>query len=241
MLFAIVVAGGSGTRFNSEAEKKPKQYTEINSEPVIYITVKNLLKFHRIKSVIICVRPDDLILCEKIFQKEISTDRVHITLGGNNRISSSVNGLSFIKNKFGNQCEFVMIHDAVRPLINYSVLNELIKKVELNSNCDGALPILSISEALKKIEGDKIVSANRNLYYIAQTPQIFRFNKIIKCIAENYRNDENNESFHDESDFMQKNGYIMTHVNGFRYNIKITTPEDLKIVNYLLINSINLN
>ena len=235
MIIAIVVAGGSGLRFrNAHNLGLPKQYCRIKDNQIVSLSVASLLNYSCVKAVVLCIRKEDFDLASQIFTKEISEKKVFLTVGGKNRIDSSMNGLFFIEDNFQKNCEFVMIHDAVRPLISQKLLHNLTEEMKKNLEIDGVFPALKVQDALKKVENNGICSVDRNEYMIAQTPQIFRFNKIVDCAKNNYSDKEDNSGLHDEVDFMQRNGYKIGIIEGCRRNIKITQPDDLALAEYFM-------
>jgi len=231
--FVIIVAAGNGTRFNNSNNERilPKQYIKINRKPIIKISVEKFLQNEKIDKIIIVIRPIDEQLIKNIFKKEIKSEKIFITYGGDERINSTTNGLLYIKQKFPNQCKYVMIHDSARPLVTDKIINDSINKIQ-NSDFDGIFPAIGINDALKNIHNHQIRSVDRNEYLITQTPQTFRFDKILNCITSHNDLKKNPKMTHDEIMFVEQYDCIIGHIHGCKQNIKITTQDDLELVKF---------
>ena len=233
-IFAIIVAGGSSARFNENNQSSiPKQYIKIFNIPIIKITVGKFISNQKINKIIIVIRQEDEQIINEIFQYEIESKKIHITHGGKERINSTINGLNYINANFPNQCNYVMIHDAARPLVSDKIIYDSINKIQ-NSNYEAVLPILNINEALKYIDDFKITSVNRNQYFTAQTPQTFRFNEIIECIEKYQNSNFDHKTIHDEIMLAEQYDLNIGYINGCKKNIKITTEDDLDFIEFLI-------
>jgi 2-C-methyl-D-erythritol 4-phosphate cytidylyltransferase len=233
-IFAIIVAGGSSARFNKNNQSSlPKQYIKIFNTPIIKITVEKFLSNQKINKIIIVIRKEDEQLINKIFQYEIESNKVFTTHGGKERINSTINGLNYINANFPNQCNYVMIHDAARPLVSDKIIDDSINKIQ-NSNYEAVFPIININEALKYIDDFKITSINRNQYFTAQTPQTFKFNAITECIEKYQNSNCDDKTIHDEIMLAEQYDLNIGYIDGCKKNIKITTEDDLGFVEFLI-------
>jgi len=218
--FVIIVAGGSGTRMGTEI---PKQFLELHGEPVLMRTIR---VFHQYD-------PDcELILVLPSAQQEYWAGLClkhefwlshQIVSGGETRFHSVRNGLAKVKGD-----GIVFIHDGVRPLVSRETIGRCFETAEKNGN---AIPVLAVSESLRKTEGNKNISVDRNLYFSVQTPQTFQSQQILDAFRQEY-----DPSFTDDASVAEKAGFSIQMVEGNRENIKITTPEDLIITRALLKN-----
>ena len=141
--------------------------------------------------------------------------------GGENRFKSVQNGLRYINNT-----GIVLIHDGVRPLISKKIIDTLIKKV---SNNHGVLPILPISESIRKINQSTSKSLNRKNYFKVQTPQCFIFENILKAYHQKYK-----QEFTDDASVFEAIGGKIITIEGEIKNIKITYPIDLILAESLI-------
>jgi len=212
---ALIVAGGSGERLG---EKTPKQFLLIKSKPILMHTIE---KFSHLDKIIVVISKNHtnqwIDLC-KLHNFKIDHKLVE---GGGNRFESVKNGLQHI-----NHTDVVLIHDGVRPLISKKIINNLIKKVEKNK---GVLPILPISESIRKVNQNSSNSLNRKNYFIAQTPQCFMFEEILEAYNQKYK-----DEFTDDASVFEAIGGKIITIEGEKENIKITYPIDLGLAENLV-------
>lgn len=215
--YAIIVAGGSGSRMKSDL---PKQFLQINNKPILMHTME---KFAIDNIEIILVLNVDfheywLKLC-----REYDFSIPHLLVnGGNNRFESVKNGLSKITSK-----SIIAIHDAVRPLISSDKIRFAFEKAEELGNA--VLSVVS-RDSVRRIQGDTSSIINRDEIHLIQTPQIFHSELLHKAYKERFRNE-----FTDDASVVERIGVKINLIEGEYTNIKITYPEDLKIATTLLL------
>jgi 2-C-methyl-D-erythritol 4-phosphate cytidylyltransferase len=213
---AIIVAGGTGTRMNADM---PKQFMLLANKPVMMHTLE---KFHKADCELIVVLNVDYHDLWKSLCKQHSFEISHTLIkGGRNRFESVKNGLKSISSN-----AFVVIHDAVRPLIDLDTINKAFDCAEKNGN---AVVVVPSRDSLRKLENDTSYSVPRSDYYIVQTPQIFEKNILDKAYKEEFRNE-----FTDDASVVEKLGIKIHLVEGKQSNIKITYSEDLEIAETLM-------
>lgn len=212
---ALIVAGGSGQRLG---EKTPKQFLLIKSKPILMHTIE---KFSHLDKIIVVISKNYtnewMDLC-KLHNFKVDHKLVE---GGGNRFESVKNGLQHI-----NHTDVVLIHDGVRPLISKKTINNLIKKVAKNK---GVLPVLPISESIRKVNQNSSNSLNRKNYFIAQTPQCFMFKEILEAYNQKYK-----DEFTDDASVFEAIGGKIITIEGEKENIKITYPIDLNLAENLV-------
>lgn len=212
---ALIVAGGSGQRLG---EKTPKQFLLIKSKPILMHTIE---KFSHLDKIIVVISKNYtnewMDLC-KLHNFKVDHKLVE---GGGNRFESVKNGLQHI-----NHTDVVLIHDGVRPLISKKTINNLIKKVAKNK---GVLPVLPISESIRKVNQNSSNSLNRKNYFIAQTPQCFMFKEILEAYNQKYK-----DEFTDDASVFEAIGGKIITIEGEKTNIKITYPIDLNLAENLV-------
>lgn len=215
---ALIVAGGSGKRMGNEI---PKQFIELKGKPILMHTIETFFNFsHDIETII--VLPEIQINgWKKICNKLDFTIPHFITEGGNTRFESVKNGLAMVS-----QEGIVFIHDGVRPFVSNATLTNCLNTAWEKGN---AIPVIPVSESLRKVVDEKNKAVDRRLYRMVQTPQTFH-SKIIKTA---YLQDYN-PLFTDDASVFESNGGIINLVPGNQENIKITYPEDLAIAKILL-------
>lgn len=216
--FAVIVAGGSGSRMGAEI---PKQFLELCGKPVLMRTIEAFFDFDP-DSEIILVLPDHQIdFWNKLCAAHSFEIKHLVTSGGETRFNSVRNGLSKI-----NENGIVFIHDGVRPLVNQETLKRCVEMAEKKGN---AIPVLPVNESLRKVEDDSNYSVDRSLYVGVQTPQTFRSEQILKAFQQEY-----GPLFTDDASVAEKAGFEIHLVEGNRENIKITTPVDLIVAEAIL-------
>jgi 2-C-methyl-D-erythritol 4-phosphate cytidylyltransferase len=216
--FVIILAGGKGSRMDSEI---PKQFIPILGKPVIMHTIEKFRSFDP-KIEIIVVLPEVHIDLWKEMCNEFKFDIVHsIARGGDERFHSVKNALSLVPEN-----SLVMIHDGVRPLVSHQSIDRVLQKA---SELGNAIPYIDINESIRKVGKTKSKSVNRNDYKIIQTPQAFKSDLIKSAYEQEYI-----DSFTDDASVLEAKGESINLVLGNTKNIKITRPVDLIITERLL-------
>ncbi|HEY9162700.1 MAG TPA: 2-C-methyl-D-erythritol 4-phosphate cytidylyltransferase [Desulfomonilia bacterium] len=206
---AIVVAGGSGKRFGGK-----KQFINLKGELVLKIAVKHF-DIPEIDRIIVVVPEEDVEVmqsCLNGFNNEIK-----IVPGGKARHDSVMNGLDAAGN-----CDVVLIHDGVRPFITFNLIKKLIKGTR---DADGCIPVLPVTDTIKIAENGFIMkTVPRENLFAVQTPQAFKMNKILDAHRMAMGRDYIPT---DDSILIEESGGTVRMVEGERFNIKITLPEDM--------------
>lgn len=216
--FVIIVAGGSGSRMGTEISK---QFLELCGKPVLMHTIQVFHDYDP-ESKMILVLPEDQQQFWKGLCLKHSFSLIHqIVSGGKTRFHSVLNGLSQIDGE-----GIVFIHDGVRPLVSKKTLDRCLEIARKSGN---AIPVLPVTESLRKLEGDKNISVDRSLYFSVQTPQTFRSEQILEAFKQDF-----DPAFTDDASVAEKAGFSIQMVEGNRENIKITTPTDLIIAEAFL-------
>jgi 2-C-methyl-D-erythritol 4-phosphate cytidylyltransferase len=209
--FALIVAGGSGTRMNNDV---PKQFIEVDGRPILMRVFDVFVKYDP-KIEIVLVLPEKQVgywnlLCEK-HNFEI---KHKIAFGGETRFESVKNGLDLIFEE-----GIVFIHDGVRPLVSVKTLENCFEAVLEKGN---ALPVVPVSESVRMVDKLENVAVDRSKYFLVQTPQTFKTQLIKKAYQQATSN-----AFTDDATVLENIGETIHLVNGNRENVKITFPEDL--------------
>jgi 2-C-methyl-D-erythritol 4-phosphate cytidylyltransferase len=215
---ALLVAGGSGRRMNSDV---PKQFISINGYPLLMYTLDVFYRYDQ-KIHIILVLPETQIqfwdtLCRK-YKFEI---RHQVKLGGKTRFHSVQNNLHDIPD----DC-LVAVHDGVRPLVSISTIDKCFKMAKKYGN---AVPCTEIPESLRKINKNGNIQIDRNEYRLIQTPQVFKGKLLKEAYMQNYR-----PQFTDDASVVETLGQTIHLVKGNPENIKITYPKDLILASSLI-------
>lgn len=216
----IVPSAGIGKRF----ENKDKLFLNLCGKPVIVHTLKIISKSSLISEIILVVHKTKINQAKSIIQK-YNLFKVKKVIGGGKTRQESV----YLGLQEASPCDYAVIHDGGRPLLN----DNLLKKVILGARKEGACcPIISAKDTLKEVE-DKFVkkTLNREKIYFAQTPQAFKYDLIIRAHKEAKKN-----NFHstDDASLVEKLGKNVKAIMGDEDNIKITTKEDMLFAEIVL-------
>lgn len=216
--YVIIPASGSGKRFTG---KTPKQFIKIAGKELISHTLEKFNSIKRIDSIIISTQKvffDRLIRI--VFENDIGKV-TKIVEGGEKRMDSVYNALMNLNCR---KNDFIMIHDAVRPFVSRDLIERLIKEAK---KYNSVIPGILISDTVKRTD-DKLIVQNtiprENLYRI-QTPQVFRYDILVKSFEKAYRD---NYIGTDEAAIVEYAGYKIKLTEGEDSNIKVTVKEDLK-------------
>jgi len=212
--YVIIAAGGGGSRFNSSL---PKQFVELEGIPMLMRTIEAFnLAIPKIQ--VIVVLPSEHIYLWEDLRKKYKLDISHqVVTGGETRFNSVKNGLAAIEDDEG----FVAIHDGVRPLVSKDLIKRIFNAAEEKGN---AIPVVNVTDSLRKVNGDANAPVNRDEFRVVQTPQCFELSSIKKSFNQPYSTE-----FTDEASVVESSGESINLVEGEPINIKITTPADLLI------------
>lgn len=219
----IIVAGGIGER---SGQMIPKQFVEILQKPIIIYSAEKFLEYNSNIHLIIVCHNQYIQHCQSIFEKYFHTIKYNIIEGGATRFHSVKNGLEFLHQK--NFEGIVAIHDAARPCISNQLIQKCFDTAQQKGN---AIPVIPLSESIRKIDGDKNTFVNRENLRIVQTPQCALFATIYKAFQQEYQ-----PIFTDEANVLENYGEKIHLIDGEKNNIKITYPIDFKLAEIILSN-----
>lgn len=218
--YAIIVAGGSGTRFGSET---PKQFLPLEGVPVLMRTIE---KFDKAGAAIVVVLPEEHQQMWIDMCKENNFPVTHsIATGGKTRFESVKNGIAAIEDLADG--DLVAVHDGVRPLVSV----ELIDRCYATALDTGsAIPVVNPSDSIRQMMDDGTSrQLLRSSLRAVQTPQTFRA-ELLKGAYDV----EESPLFTDDASVVESTGNQVTLVEGEMTNIKITTPIDMIVAKELL-------
>ncbi|MCS7004245.1 MAG: 2-C-methyl-D-erythritol 4-phosphate cytidylyltransferase [Cytophagales bacterium] len=209
--YAIIVAGGSGSRMQS---KVPKQFLEIEGKPILMHTLMRF--FEAVPNIkIITVLPPQEIETWKFLCKKHEFSVPHqVVGGGSTRFHSVKNGLAVCPHE-----GLVAIHDGVRPFVSKRAIIESFEVAQSKGNAVLSVPL---KDSLRfKHQNGATQAVNRSAYVAVQTPQTFQLSIIKPCFESPYQ-----EFFTDDATVAEYHGIPIYLIEGDEENIKITTPLD---------------
>ena len=212
----IIPAAGKGQRMGRTT---PKQYMDVDGEPMIVKTFKCFADLNIVDEILIVTEQLQMENCRKILEENLTEMERRklsdIVQGGRERQESIYNALMFMKTK--EHPEYVLIHDAARPYVTKEIIENTVEKtVEFG----GAVVCVKPKDTIRTVEK----TLNRDQLMVVQTPQGFDFDLICQAHEQAH-----NEQFlgTDDAGLYERLGRKLAFVEGSYENIKITTPEDL--------------
>lgn len=222
-LWCVVPAAGRGTRFGGAV---PKQYLPLAGRPLILHTLERLAAHPRIAGLMVVLAAKDP-LWPKL--AGVNGKPVLTATGGSERGDSVLAGLRSLPDSVG-EGDFVLVHDAARPCVRYEDLGRLIK---VGTQAGGALLAAPLRDTLKRSDGTgrSIATESRDARWRALTPQMFRRGELTLALE---RARGRGILVTDEAMAMERIGILPVLVEGAEDNIKVTTPSDLRLAEFLL-------
>ena len=225
--FLIVSAGGKGVRMGGS---RPKQFLEFEGVPVLRLTISKFLE--AVPDIrVVTVLPESWIPWWKDYCLENNFNCPQVMVaGGITRFHSVKNALAKVPDG-----AIVAVHDGVRPLISKELIVSMFERMEKGS-CHGLVPCRPTTDTLKPLhtevgpDGEKVLALtegvvlDRSSIYSVQTPQIFLSEELKAAYGQAY-----DTSFTDDASVASAYGIPLSFCEGERFNIKLTTPEDLEL------------
>ena len=212
---ALIVAGGKGKRMNADI---PKQFLLLNGIPILMHTLK---QFSHFEEIVLALPLSQFEYWRELCNTYNFRQKHSLVAGGKTRFNSVKNGLDRIAEN-----TVVAIHDGVRPLISTALIDNLIAETKSGI---GVIPIVSIKDSIRKVEGENSVHVDRINLFNVQTPQCFLSADIQKAYTQDFTG-----TFTDDATVFEANGGKINTLIGEENNLKITTQEDLKIASILI-------
>jgi len=222
MICAILLSGGTGTRLGYDI---PKQYLKVNGKMILEYSIETLLNSKYID--LLCIVADSRwykTITKVIKSQKSSSKFVSFTSPGKTRQLSIYNGLKALKG-LANNNDYVLIHDAARPMLKDSLIQDIVNH---SHDYDGVLPALPMKDTVYMVDDSGQIQSllKRSNVIAGQSPELFLFDKYLKA----------NEKLIHENRIMEINGstepaYLagmnIITIQGDENNFKITTKEDL--------------
>jgi 2-C-methyl-D-erythritol 4-phosphate cytidylyltransferase len=216
--YAVIVAGGTGTRMGNII---PKQFLLLKGKPVVWYTMYSFLRAYDDMHIILVLPKDHIKKGEKIINQLNAEGKVSMVEGGNTRFDSVKEGLKKADND-----SVVFVHDGVRCLISVPLIrrcyNQAIEK-------GSAVPAVAATDSIRIVKNGSHYVSDRQQVRIIQTPQTFLGSIILPAFGKAY-----NDSFTDEATVVEAFGKEVFLTEGEYDNIKITRPIDLLIAERII-------
>ena len=210
---AIIVAGGTGSRFGGDI---PKQFMEIGSKEILSYSVETFSNHAEIQEVIIVCHKDWIEHTNKNYKN------CTIVMGGEKRKKSSLNGVLATDMNSEN----ILIHDAARPMISSKIISDCLSALKYS---DASAPIIDSTNSLVNLEENQVLFVNRQNIKLVQTPQCFKRNLILDVLNSSI---EGTDEIGMLLNFDNSKKILL--VDGEANNIKVTTKIDLVVATSIL-------
>ena len=218
-IYGIFVAGGTGTRMGGDV---PKQFLPLDGRPILQCTIERFLEAEPEMKII-------TVLPKAHFQTWKDLCAIHsfhcpqtLVAGGLTRFHSVQNALKKVPDG-----AIVSIHDGVRPLVSAELVRRMLDRLQ-RGECRALLPVLPVTDTLRA-KDPAMPDPDRSAVVAVQTPQIFRSEDIKAAYAQAY-----DLAFTDDASVAARIGIPPAFEEGERFNLKITTPEDLILAEAIL-------
>jgi 2-C-methyl-D-erythritol 4-phosphate cytidylyltransferase len=220
---ALVVAGGRGTRMGGGI---PKQFLRLGKLPVLVHALLVFQRSRRISQIVLVVPKGFGGRAKALVGRHRLGKVVRVVMGGKERQDSVLLGLRAISQ----DADIVLIHDAARPGVTRNLVEGSIRR--FLGKRDGVVVAVPVADTLKRVEkGMVIATLDRSVLWRAQTPQVFSYPAILEAYERAEREDFRAT---DDAAIYQWAGGRVSIFPGEARNLKVTTPEDLKMASFML-------
>lgn len=218
---AIIVAAGSGTRFDSST---PKQFLDLAGKPVILHTLQVFQAASVIDEIVVVIGNDHISKLDNILAESPISKLKAVVAGGDSRSASVKNGFDAVNP----ESVIVCVHDGVRPLVT---VDEIERTVQCAEEFGAACLTAPVVDTIKTVDYGMIVATvDRSTLRRALTPQAFRHYVLKRALEQ----DTGSENATDECVLVERSGVMVAVVDGSPRNIKITHREDLIMAEAIL-------
>lgn len=228
-VFVILPAAGLGTRMGHPAST-PKQFLDLDGVPILIHSLRAFAAVPQVTAMFVAVRKPELGRFRSQVEEYGFAGKVQVVEGGDTRQESVAHALAAIH---CSDDDVILVHDAVRPLIDPGTISRTIEAVRKHGAAIVALPAVDTIKQVQRTADGAIITATIPREHIvhAQTPQGFRCHLIKRAFAE-----AEADGFHgtDESSIVERAGIQVAVVMGTHENLKITHPDDLELAEFYL-------
>lgn len=229
MNIGVIFAGGSGQRMRSK--DIPKQFLELHQKPIIIYTLEWFENHPDIDAVVVACKEEWIDYLNNLLYKYRMDKVKKVVPGGETGQMSIYNGLVAAKELAGEENAIVLVHDGVRPLIDFKTISDNIDCVKQHGS---AITTAIVKETILVVDDDETIVQvpDRNKSRVAKAPQSFLLEDILN--AHRQAQKEGRIDYIDSCTLMKHYGYPLYLVDGPYENIKITTPDDFYSMRALL-------
>src|SRR5215472_8245107 len=230
-IIVIIPAAGLGTRMSAvSAGTKSKQFFELHGTPILFHTIRKFADHDRVDEIVVALRKNETAGFLEQHKHEGIKKPLRVVEGGEHRQNSVANALAALDAAAD---DIVLVHDAVRPLVDEQTINGVIEAVKKYDAAIAGIPAVDTVKQVDRTADGAVVLATvpRERMVMAQTPQGFRFGLLKRAFDE-----ATADGFlgTDEASLIERAGGAVHVVMGSPRNLKITTPADLELAEFFL-------
>ena len=219
---AIIVAGGSGTRFGAEL---PKQFLELGGKPILMRSIEAFANSGNCPvDVIVTLPSDQMDLWQRLCDRYGFGVPHRVVPGGKTRWHSVKHALDSMGDV--NEVDIIAVHDGVRPMVTADAICRTIAAARRDG---AAIPVVALNDSVRQVVGEASHALDRSTLRAVQTPQAFDARLLLDAYSLPYQ-----PTFTDDASVVEQLGHPITLVEGDPHNLKITRPMDLALAEYLL-------
>ena len=225
--YVVLLAGGVGKRMGADI---PKQFIEVNGKPIFVYTIENFQRNEQIEMIVVVCVKDWMEHVTKLVQEYGLTKVEWIIEGGSTGHDSIKNGVFFLKDKIDAD-DFIIVHDAVRPILPQKAIDEVLKVAHEKGNASSSIachPPIVYTEDFES----GISDIDREHVMLTASPQAYKYSLALKCYEKAEKENRNDFTF--TSSLLIHCGERVYFARGTTSNIKITRKEDLALFQALL-------
>ncbi|HWG48884.1 MAG TPA: 2-C-methyl-D-erythritol 4-phosphate cytidylyltransferase [Candidatus Acidoferrales bacterium] len=231
-IIVIIPAAGLGTRMAPPGKKgvPTKQFFEINGTPILIHTLRVFARNKQVTHIVVALRKNEMEQFSRRLEQENIHAKVVLTEGGEHRQDSVANALASLQ---AAPDDIVLVHDAVRPFVDDEIIAGVVHEVEKHGAAIAGLPAVDTIKQVERTADGAIITSTipRERVVQAQTPQGFRYD-LIKRAFDSATADGFTGT--DEASLVERLGESVSVVMGSARNIKITTPADMELAEFLM-------
>ena len=234
-VFVILPAAGIGTRMASATAGAPKQFIELRGIPILLHSLRAFLAVPRVTGIYVAVRESEQPRVSALLDAHAmsggTSSRVHVVRGGDTRQDSVANALAALPST--SDSDIVLVHDAVRPLIDAPTIERTIDAIEHHGAAIVGTPAIDTIKQVERTADGALITATipRELIVHAQTPQGARVPLMRQAFDEALRDEFVGT---DEASLLERANIPVYVVPGTSRNLKVTQPGDLEIAEFYL-------
>lgn len=230
-VFVIMPAAGIGTRMAAATGGAPKQFLSLGGIPILIHALRAFLAVPRVSGIYVAVRKPEQVRVRELLAEHDLADRVQVVSGGDSRQDSVANALAALPS--ASEDDVVLVHDAVRPLIDAATIERTIDAIERHGAAIVGMPAVDTIKQVERTSDGALIIATipRELIVHAQTPQGARVPLLRRAFAEAGRDEFIGT---DEASLLERAGVVVHVVPGSGRNLKVTQPGDLAIAEFYL-------